>query len=150
MISALASLFSNGIDLLTLLEIAVVLVIVWILVSIPAYVAGKVVAKGNATFGRAMVATLLGPIVYVMVLVVVDAFLGGLFGTSGYVAGFALAFLAWIGVYKATFKTGWLGATAIAILALIVFVIFLFVVALLFGLPAFLQQETGINALRAS
>jgi hypothetical protein len=133
MISTLLTLFPEEIDPLILLETIVALLIVWILVSIPAYIAGKIVAKENATFGRAMAATLLGPIVYVIVLIAVDFFLGGLFGVAGYVAGFILALIAWVGIYKATFKTGWLGALAIAVLAIIVFVILLLIMGFLFA-----------------
>ena len=38
-----------------------------------------------------------------------------------------------IGVYKSTFKTGWLGALAIAILAAIIFLIVSVIIAVLFG-----------------
>ena len=133
MISILSTLIPSGTTILTLLEIIVALIVVWILVSIPAYIGGKVVTRGKSTFGEAMAATLLGPIVYVAVLFAVDFLLGGLLGSWGYIAGFILAFIAWIGVYKATFKTGWLGALAIAILAAIIFIIVLFVLGLLFG-----------------
>jgi hypothetical protein len=143
MLPILASLFPNGIDLLTLLEVIIALIIVWIIVSIPAYIAGKVVAKENATFGKAMLATLLGPIVYVIILVASD-FVLGLLGTTGYVLGIALAFIAWIGVYKAMFKTGWLRAFAVAILALIVFVVMLLIIGFFLGtfLP-FVPFSTG-------
>jgi len=133
MISILSTLFPSGTTILTLLEIIVALIVIWILVSIPAYIGGKLVTKGKATFGEAMAATLLGPIVYVIVLLAVDFLLGGLLGSAGYIAGFILAFIAWIGVYKATFKTRWLGALAIAILAGIIFIILLVVLGFLFG-----------------
>jgi hypothetical protein len=132
MVSIFSTLFPSGVTLLALLSIIIVLVIVWIIASIPAYIAGKVVTRGKATFGEAMAATLLGPIVYIIVLVVVDFFLG-LAGTEGYIVGFVLAFIAWVWVYKATFKTGWLGALATAILAIIIFVILLFIIGALFG-----------------
>jgi hypothetical protein len=133
MVLMLSTLFPSGVTLLDLVATIIVLVLVWIIVSIPAYVAGKVVTGGRASFGEAMAATLLGPIVYIIVLVGVDFFLGWLIGGGGYIAGFALAFVAWIWVYKATFKTGWLGAFAIAILAIIMFVVLLFIVGVLFG-----------------
>ena len=131
MISVLSSLFPSGVTLLEILEIAVALFVVWIIVSIPAWIAGKVVTKGKATFGRAMLATLLGPIIYIIALVVLDLFLGGLFGSIGYIVAFVLAFVAWVWVYKAVFKTGWLGGLAIAILALIVFIVLLIIIGIL-------------------
>jgi hypothetical protein len=124
--------------LLSVLILIVSLIILWIIVSIPAYVAGKVVTKGKSTFGEAMIATVLGPIVYVIVTVAVDFFLEGLIGSGAYIWGLILAFVAWVWVYKSTFKTGWLGGLAIAILAIIVFIILAIVLGILFSftLPA--------------
>ena len=140
---ALASVFAS-MGWLQLIIAVLVLLFVWIIVSIPAYIAGKVVAKENATFGKAMLATLLGPIVYVIILVATDFALGGLLGTTGYVLGIILAFIAWIGLYKVVFKTGWLGAFAVAILALIVFVVMLLIIGFFLGtfLP-FVPFSTG-------
>lgn len=50
--------------LVDLLLIVVGLIILWVIVSIPVYIAGKIVTSGEATLGDAMVATLFGPIVY--------------------------------------------------------------------------------------
>jgi hypothetical protein len=133
MISTLSTLFPSGVTPLGLLEVIIGLVVVWIIASIPAYVAGKIVARGKATFGEAMAATLLGPVVYIVVLVAVDIFLGGLIGSGGYIAGFILAFIAWVWVYKALFQTGWLGGLAIAILTIIVFAVLLLLIGVLFG-----------------
>jgi len=133
MISTLSALFPTGITPMELLEIIVGLIVVWIIASIPAYIAGKIVARGKATFGEAMEATLLGPIVYIIVLAAADFVLGGLIGSGGYIAGFILAFIAWIWAYKAIFKTAWLGGLAIAILTIIVFAGLLIVIGALFG-----------------
>lgn len=140
---ALASVFGS-MDLVGIIIAVLALVFVWIIVSIPAYIAGKVVAKENATFGKAMLATLLGPIVYVIILVAADFVLGGLLGTTGYILGIILAFIAWIGVYKVVFKTGWLGAFAVAILALIAFIVMLLIIGFFLGtfLP-FVPFSTG-------
>ena len=53
------------------------LIILWIIVSIPVWLAGKAVTGGKATFGDALLATLAGPIVYFIVV-----FFGGLFPWS--------------------------------------------------------------------
>jgi hypothetical protein len=129
----LASLIPSGITLLSLLVILLGLIILWIIVSIPVYVAGKIVTSGRSTLGEAMAATLLGPIVYVIVLATVDFFLGAIIDGSAYFWAFILAFIAWIGVYKSTFRTGWLGALAIAILAIIVFAVLGLIIVALFG-----------------
>jgi hypothetical protein len=51
------------------------LLILWIIVSIPVWLAGKVVTAGEATLGDALLATLAGPVVYIVVAFVVDFFL---------------------------------------------------------------------------
>ncbi len=120
-------------SLVGLLAIIVGLIILWIIVSIPVYIAGKIVTSGEATIGDAMIATLFGPIVYAVTLFLVDFFLGALIGSSAYVWALILAFIAWVWVYKASFKTGWLGALAIAILAILVFAVLSFIFGLLLG-----------------
>jgi len=67
--------------------------------------------------------------VYAVTLFVVDFFLGSLIGGGAYILSLVLAFIAWVWVFKASFKTTWLGALAIAILAILVFA----VLSLLFG-----------------
>jgi hypothetical protein len=110
------------------------LIILWIVVSIPVWLAGKTVTGGKGTFGEAMLATLFGPIVYAVTLILVDVFLGTIIGPGAYIIALILAFIAWIWVYKASFKTGWLGGIAIAILAVIIFAVMSFVLGILFGL----------------
>jgi hypothetical protein len=123
----------SGSTLLDLLIVIIALIILWIIVSIPVYIAGKVVTAGRSTFGEAMLATLFGPIVYAIVLVGVSFFLSAVIGSGAYIFALILAFIAWIGVYKSTFRTGWLGALAIAILAAIIFLIISVIIAALFG-----------------
>ena len=115
--------------LTSLLLTIIGLVILWIVVSIPVWLAGKAVTGGKATFGEAMIATLFGPIVYAITLIIVDYFLGALIGSTAYIIALILALIAWIWVYKASFRTGWLGGIGIAILAWILFV----VISIIFG-----------------
>ena len=136
MISILSSLFPNGMTLFSLLAVIVGLIVLWIIVSIPVYLAGKIVTGGRSTFGEAMVATVLGPIVYFIVRAGVSFFLEGLLGGAANTLGYILAFIAWIWIYKHTFKTGWLGGLAIAILAVVVFVIFGLIVNAILGVIA--------------
>jgi hypothetical protein len=121
-------------SLTSLLVTIVGLIILWIVVSIPVWLAGKTVTGGKGTFGEAMLATLLGPIVYAVTLILVDVFLGTIIGPGAYIIALILAFIAWIWVYKASFKTGWLGGIAIAILAVIIFAVMSFVLGIIFGL----------------
>ena len=104
----------------------IVLIILWFITSIPVYIAGKMVAGRNATVGRAMGATLVGPIVFTIVLVLARILLGS-FG--GVILALILAFFAWLWVYKEMFRTGWLGALGIAILSVITTVIIIVILA---------------------
>lgn len=85
-----------------------------------------------------MLATLLGPIVYVIVLVGVDFFFGSIIGSTANVWGYILAFIAWTAVYKSSFETGWLQAIAIAFLAVVMFIVLGIIIGTLFwvGVPA--------------
>lgn len=130
----MSNLIIDNITLTSLLLTIVGLIILWIVVSIPVWLAGKAVTGGKGSFGEAMIATLFGPIVYTVTLILVDVFLGSLIGSGAYIIALILAFIAWIWVYKASFKTGWLGGIAIAILAVIIFTIMSFVLGAIFGL----------------
>jgi len=125
---------SSGTSLVDLAIIVISLIILWVVVSIPAYIAGKMVTSGRSSFGEAMLATLFGPIVYAIVLLGVSYFLGTIIGSGAYILALILALVAWVWVYKSTFRTGWLGAIAIGILAFIIFVIISGIIAALVGL----------------
>lgn len=107
--------------------------ILWIVVSIPVWLAGKALTGGHATFGKALLATLVGPIVFFLVTFIVDFFLGAIIGSSAFVFGYILALIAWIWVYKASFETGWIRAIMIAILAWIIFIVLSVIIGFLFG-----------------
>ncbi len=121
---------------LTLLNVLVLIIgfiIIWIIVSIPVYVAGKIVTAGDASIVDAMIATVFGPIVYIVTLVIADFVLGSLIGSGGYIWALVIAFVAWVGIFKASFKTGWLGAFAIAILAILIFAVISVLLGALLG-----------------
>jgi len=118
------------VDLVSLIIILAVLVILWILVSIPVYIAAKAVTGGKASLGQAMLATLLGPIVFALVRYIAVLFLGFLGVGPATLLALALAFIAWLWVYKSVFHTGWLQAFGIALLAIVVF----FVLSLIIGI----------------
>jgi hypothetical protein len=122
---------------MSLAVFAVGLIIIWIIVSIPVYIAAKLVMP-NASFQDAMVATIFGPIIYVVTLFGVYYFLGAAIGSQGYMWALVLAFIAWVFVFKASFRTGWLRGLAVALLAIIVFafVSYLFGVFLSVMVPA--------------
>lgn len=101
------------------------LVALWIIVTIPVWISAKILTLGRAKFTRAMLVTAAGPIVYAIVYFLSVAALTVAFGdqTIPAVIAFIIAFIAWIGVFKKGFDTGWIRALAIAILAIIVFAV---------------------------
>ncbi len=113
----------ESISLYNLILLLIALVILWVVVSIPVYFGAKVVTKGKSTIGEAMVATLMGPIAFVLIYLIVDYFLGNITGARSAAAlGWVLAIIAWFAVYKGVFQTGWLGAVAIAILSAVIYI----------------------------
>jgi hypothetical protein len=109
------------------------LLVLWIIVSIPVWIAAKILTVGRVKFSRAMLVTALGPIVYAIVFFILAALLTAIVGdpTVPVIIGFIAAFIAWIGVFKKGFDTGWLRALGIAILAIIVFALIGFIISLL-------------------
>jgi hypothetical protein len=133
MIPDIASISLQSLTLIDLITIIVGYIILWAIILIPVYLAGKVLTAGKATFGEAMMATLLGPIVYAIVLLLVDFFLGSLVGQSASIWAYILAFIAWIWVFKASFKTNWLAGLGIAILAVVILVVLNIILGSFFG-----------------
>jgi len=117
-------------DLITLLA---AFIIIWIIASFPAYIAGKMVTGGRATFGAAMGATLGGVVVYALTIVIVGFFLGAVIGPTAITWGVILGFVAFLAVYKSAFGTGWLGAFGIAILSILVALVLNLIIGALFG-----------------
>ena len=120
-------------SVISLLIFAVGLIIIWIIVSIPVFIAARLVTP-NASFRDAMVATIFGPIIYVVTIFAVDYFFGVIVGSQGYILALILAFIAWIWVFKASFRTGWLRGLAIALLAILVFAFISFLFGILLGI----------------
>ncbi len=117
-------------DIEALLITIIVLIVGWIIISIPLWLAAKVLTGGRATLGAAMLGTLLGifvfAFIYFLTYVVSSTFVSA--GTAGAVA-LLVGFLAFLALYKGLFNVGWIGALAIAILA----VIFTAVIAVIIG-----------------
>jgi hypothetical protein len=112
------------------------LLVLWIIVSIPVWIAAKILTRGRVKFSRAMLVTALGPIIYAIVFFLFAALLTAIVGDSTVpiITGFIVAFIAWIGVFKKGFDTGWLRALGIAILAIIVFAVIGLIISLLLQL----------------
>jgi hypothetical protein len=127
------------------LALAFGLLILWVLVSIPVWIAAKVVTVGKARFTRAMLVTAAGPIVYAIVFFASSALLTMTLGEKIFITtiAFILAFIAWIGIFKLGFDTGWLRALGIAILATIVFAVIGTIITI--GLQALIPQTPPIT-----
>lgn len=117
-----------------ILFFALALIIVWVVVSIPVYAAGKLVTAGKADFGQAMGATLGGGVAYFLVLYGGTIVLSLLIGPAALAISFFLALVVWMAVYRASFDTGWLGTLAIVVMAWLVF----------FAIDAFLVGALGV------
>ena len=110
-------------DLIGIVVYIIGLFILWIVVSIPVYFAGKAVKGRNASLGEAMGATLGGVLAYTIVVFVAAFFLGAVMGPAAGVLAVILGLLAWLAVFRAAFNTTWFGAIGIVILAWIILLI---------------------------
>jgi hypothetical protein len=109
------------------------LIILWVVISIPVYFAGKMINEGKARFGQAMGATLGGELVYFIILYGVVFFLGAALGATAALLGLGLALVAWLAVYRAAFDTSWARALGIVVVAWLVLVVLDFLLVALFG-----------------
>jgi hypothetical protein len=116
-----------------LLVYLVGLVVLWVVVSIPVYFAGKLVKGERASFGNAMGATLGGVVVYYVVYFVVAFTLGAFLGSAAGVMALVLGFLAWLAVFRSAFHTSWFGAVGIVVLAWIILLVLDVILVAIFG-----------------
>jgi hypothetical protein len=109
------------------------LVVLWIVVSIPVYFAGRAVKGRTASFGDALGATLGGVVVYYVVFFAVAFFLGAVIGNPAEVFALLLGLVAWLAVFRAAFHTGWLGAIGIVFMAWLILLVLDFLLVAAFG-----------------
>ena len=109
------------------------LIVLWFVVSIPVYFAGKAVKGGHASIGEAMGATLGGVIAYYIVFFIVAYFLGAVIGSSAAAIALVLGLIVWLAVFKGAFHTSWLGAIGIVVLAWIILLILDAILVAAFG-----------------
>jgi hypothetical protein len=110
---------------LTAAAVIIGLIVLWVIVSIPVWIAAKLLTLGRAKFTRAMLVTAVGPIIYAIVFFISATLLTVAIGnlTLPVIIAFIVSFIAWIWVFKKGFDTGWLRALGIAFLAVIVFAV---------------------------
>ena len=109
------------------------LAVLWVVVSVPVYFAGKLVKGDNATFGNAMGATLGGVVVYYVVYFLVAIALGAVIGSPAVAVALVLGFLAWLAVFREAFDTSWFGAVGIVVLAWLILLVLDAILVSLFG-----------------
>lgn len=103
--------------------------VIWFLVELFAltlviYIAGRiVVGERRALFTDALIIAFLGTLLSSVFTAVIP---------YGLIA-LLLSVLAWLLLIKGLYETGWLGAVAVGLMAIIIFVAILIVMALLFG-----------------
>jgi hypothetical protein len=109
------------------------LIILWFVVSIPVYFAGKAVKGREAGFGDALGATLGGVVAYYIVYLVVAYFLGAVVGSPAGAIALVLGLIVWLAVFRSMFHTSWPGAVAIVIIAWLILLVLDFVLVAAFG-----------------
>lgn len=123
---------SNNMDVIGLIIAIIVLLVAWVIVSIPLWLAARVMTEGKATMGAAMLGMLLGGIVFVIVYAITylatDIFTDS---NIAVIVAVIISFLAFLGLYKMLFNAGWLRTLAIAILAIVFTVIILFIIGVI-------------------
>ena len=127
-------LLQGGTEIVVIAAAVIIgLLVLWIIVSIPVWFAAKILTIGRVSFSRAMLVTALGPIVSAIMFFIFAALLTAIVGdpTLPVIIGLIIALVAWIGVFKRGFHTGWLRALGIAILAIIVFAVIGLIISLL-------------------
>jgi hypothetical protein len=100
--------------------------LLWAVVSAPVWISAKILRAKRSKFTRAMLVTAFGPIIHGIVFFLSTRILSPVLlpaGNSANTIAIAIAFIAWIYVFKRGFKTGWIRALGIAITAILVFVI---------------------------
>jgi len=119
--------------LASLVAFIIGLVVIWIIVTIPVYIIAKFFMP-KASLRDALVATIFGPLVYVVTLFAADYLLAAVIGILGYILALAFAFIAWVWIFKISFRTGWLRGLVIALLAIVVFAFLSYVFGFFLGL----------------
>ncbi len=105
-----------------------------VILTVVFYVAGAiVVGRQRALVSDAFVISLLGTIVSSICLLFFSPLIGWI-----------LSFIVWLLLIRHYYETGWLGALAVAILAVIVFIVVSFILSLLLAIPLILLGSLAL------
>ncbi len=113
-----------------LIGFLIAFVIYLLIIGIVLWIAGEIVVGRRVTFGEALAIAGVGTFLVLAVLFLLPGLLGLLIG-----------FILFLALIKHYFKTGWLGAFGVTIMAVIVAVVLFFVLGALalFSLPTILR-----------
>ncbi len=115
-------------DAVGLVIAIIVLVIGWMIVSVPLWLAARLVTHRKVSLFSAMLGMLLGGLVfftvYSLTFIITNVFVQSIWAIA---LSAVFAFLAFLAIFKALFKTNWIGALGIAIVAVILAIIILLV-----------------------
>ncbi len=111
-------------DIIALIALVIIGIVV---VTLPIYLAAKVVAK-KASFGRAIIAAFLGPVLFYIVFVLIGSLTALAFGFLLPLA-FIIALIFLIYFYSVIFDTSFLGGLLIAIIAVLITVVIMFLLS---------------------
>lgn len=117
--------------LASVIAIVLTIIIAWIIISIPLYLAGKLISGKHTTFGRAMLAAIVAPVVTLFFFFLVTVGLALFLGPFSLIVGGIIAILVLSYVYASIFDTSLLGGFGIAILGTIITYIMTLIVAAL-------------------
>lgn len=103
-----------------------------LILTVVLYLAGHLVVGGRrARFSDAFLIAFLGTIVSVITTLFISSFLLSL----------VIQIIGWLAITKHFYKTGWLGALAVAILSIVVFIVILFILSLVFAISFVLFEK---------
>lgn len=112
-------------------------ILAWIIISIPIYLAAKVISRRHTTFGKAMLAAVIAPIVTLVFFFIVSLGLSIFLGPFAILVAIFVAIIVLSYVYASIFDTGLLGGFAIALLGTIITYVVSLGIALVFGIALF-------------
>lgn len=106
--------------IVSLVGIILTIVIAWIIISIPIYLAGKIISGKHTTFGKAMLAAIIAPLITLFFFFLVTIGLAVFLGPFSLLVGGIIAILVLSYVYGSIFDTSLLGGFGIALLGTVI------------------------------
>jgi hypothetical protein len=122
-----------GLGFITIILSLTVVIVAWIILSIPVYISVRVLTMGRIRFTTAMLASLIAPLLY-FAIVIGSLLLIDRIGIASILLALIVAPIAWLWVYKHMFNTGWLRALGITVLSFILFIVLAWIVSVILGI----------------